>query len=140
MSYQVAPWVAQKKLKLILVDYEPPPIPLSIVYPHAKLLSARVRVFAEWATESLRAELIDIRTNGYGFDHEEHEPGIICVAVPILTEAKRLLGAVSVTSVTQRTNLAGLAMLVPLLRDTAQQIAKDAQSWRFPDRNKVIAG
>ena len=56
LSYQVAPWVAQKKLKLILVDYEPPPIPLSIVYPHAKLLSARVRVFAEWATESLRAE------------------------------------------------------------------------------------
>ena len=56
LSYQVAPWVARKKLELILVDYEPPPIPLSIVYPHAKLLSARVRVFAEWATQSLRAE------------------------------------------------------------------------------------
>ncbi len=56
LSYQVAPWVAQKKLKLILVDYEPPPIPLSIVYPHAKLLSARVRVFSEWVTESLRAK------------------------------------------------------------------------------------
>ena len=56
LSYQVAPLVAQKKLELILVDYEPPPIPLSIVYPHAKLLSARVRVFAEWATESLRAQ------------------------------------------------------------------------------------
>jgi len=56
LSYQVAPWVVQKKLKLILVDYEPPPIPLSIVYPHAKLLSARVRVFAEWATQTLRAE------------------------------------------------------------------------------------
>ena len=56
LSYQVAPLVAQKKLKLILIEYEPPPIPLSIVYPHAKLLSARVRVFAEWATESLRTE------------------------------------------------------------------------------------
>ncbi len=56
LSYQVAPWVAQKKLELILVDYEPPPIPLSIVYPHAKLLSARVRVFTEWAMQSLRAE------------------------------------------------------------------------------------
>ena len=55
LSYQVAPLVEQKKLKLILVDYEPPPIPLSIVYPHAKLLSARVRIFAEWAKESLRA-------------------------------------------------------------------------------------
>jgi IclR family transcriptional regulator, KDG regulon repressor len=88
---------------------------------------------------SLRVELADIRANGYGFDREEHEPGIICVAVPILTEAQRLLGALSVTSVTQRTNLAGLEMLVPLLRDTARQIAKDAQSWRFPDRNKVTA-
>ncbi len=56
LSYQIAPLVAQGKLKLLLTDYEPPPIPLSIVYPHAKLLSARVRVFAEWATESLRAE------------------------------------------------------------------------------------
>ena len=56
LSYQVAPWVARKRLTLILVDYEPPPIPLSIVYPHAKLLSARVRVFAEWATQSLRTE------------------------------------------------------------------------------------
>ena len=56
LSYQVAPLVAQKKLKLILIEYEPPPIPLSIVYPHAKLLSARVRVFAEWATENLRTE------------------------------------------------------------------------------------
>ena len=52
----VATLVAQKKLKLILVDYEPPPVPLSIVYPHAKLLSARVRIFAEWATRNLRAE------------------------------------------------------------------------------------
>lgn len=56
LSYQVAPLVAQKKLRIILEDYEPPPIPLSIVYPHAKLLSARVRIFSGWATESLRAK------------------------------------------------------------------------------------
>ena len=60
LSYQVAPLVAQNKLRLLLVDYEPLPFPLSIVYPHAKLLSARVRVFAEWATESLRAQFDSI--------------------------------------------------------------------------------
>lgn len=92
------------------------------------------------SAETLRIELDDIRANGYGFDREEHEPGIICVAVPILTGTTRMLGALSVTSVTGRADLAGLEMLVPLLRDTAQQIAKDAESWRFPDRNKVIAG
>jgi DNA-binding transcriptional LysR family regulator len=55
-SYQVAPLVAQMKLKLLLNDYAPPPTPLSIVYPHAKLLSSRVRIFSEMAIESLRAE------------------------------------------------------------------------------------
>ncbi|NCO87007.1 MAG: IclR family transcriptional regulator [Rhodobacterales bacterium] len=82
---------------------------------------------------SLRAELVQIRAAGYGFDREEHEPGIICVALPILTTGDRLLGALSVTSTLRRTSLSGLELLVPLLRDTARQIARDAQDWRFPD-------
>jgi IclR family KDG regulon transcriptional repressor len=82
--------------------------------------------------ESLRAELSDIRANGYGFDREEHEPGIICVALPILTETNRVLGALSVTSTTTRTNLAGLESLVDSIRATAQAISKEAASWHFP--------
>ncbi|AGI73560.1 IclR family transcriptional regulator [Octadecabacter arcticus 238] len=82
--------------------------------------------------ESLRAELTDIRANGYGFDREEHEPGIICIALPILTETNRALGAISVTSTTTRTNLAGLESLVQRIRTTAEAIAKDASSWHFP--------
>lgn len=83
--------------------------------------------------EALRAELAEIRAAGHAFDREEHEPEIICVAVPILTPAGRVLGAMSITSVTRRTDLAGLAKLVPLLSDAATHIARDAQSWRFPD-------
>jgi DNA-binding IclR family transcriptional regulator len=83
--------------------------------------------------DSLRAELADIRANGYGFDREEHEPGIICVAMPILNDHARVLGAISVTSSTQRTNLAGLEKLVPVLRDTTQSISRDAQNWSFPE-------
>jgi len=83
--------------------------------------------------EDLRAELSDIRQNGYGFDREEHEPGIICVAMPILTSAGRVLGALSVTSTTSRTNLAGLEAYVPILRETACKITRDAQNWSFPD-------
>lgn len=81
---------------------------------------------------SLRAELKDIRVNGYGFDREEHEPGIICVALPILTETSRVIGALSVTSTTTRTNLAGLEGLVPRIKTTAEAIAKEASSWHFP--------
>ena len=46
----------QKKLKLILVEYEPPPVALGIVSSQERLLSARVRVVMEWAWESLCAE------------------------------------------------------------------------------------
>lgn len=80
----------------------------------------------------LRAELRDIRANGYGFDREEHEPGIICVAIPILTDTKRVLGALSVTSTTTRTNLAGLESLVPRIKSTADAISKEASNWLFP--------
>lgn len=85
--------------------------------------------------KALREELTDIRANGYGFDREEHEPGIICVAMPILTEGGRVLGALSVTSTTQRTNLAGLEQQVPRLREAADAIAREAARWSFPDQH-----
>lgn len=53
ISYQVAPYLAEKKLKLVLEAYEPPPRPISIVYPHARLLPARTRVFVDWMKEAL---------------------------------------------------------------------------------------
>ena len=85
---------------------------------------------------ALRDELQRIKAHGYGFDREEHEPGIICVAMPVLTDAGRVLGALSVTSTTNRTNLAGLEGYVPILRETAKKIAQDAQNWSFPDYDR----
>ena len=84
--------------------------------------------------EELQAELEEIRAHGYGFDREEHEPGIICVALPILSRRKRVLGAISVTSSTQRTNLANLETYVDQIRTIAQAISDDLASWRFPDQ------
>lgn len=84
--------------------------------------------------DSLRAELERVRARGFAFDREEHEPGIICVAVPILTRNERMLGALSVTGSTTRTSLEKLEKLVPLLQGTAAAIAMDAATWRFPDQ------
>jgi DNA-binding IclR family transcriptional regulator len=83
--------------------------------------------------DALRAELAEIRAHGYGFDREEHEPGIICVAMPIRAASGRVLGALSVTSSTARTNLAALEAHVPRLREAAQAISDEIRSWRFPD-------
>ncbi len=81
----------------------------------------------------LREELRAIRASGYAFDREEHEPGIICIAAPILSDGGRPLGAISVTSSTARTTLASLESLAPVVQAAAASIAREAQAWRFPD-------
>lgn len=82
----------------------------------------------------LMAELEAIRGRGYAFDREEHEPGIICVAAPILSRAGHVLGALSVTSTTQRTCLDALEVQAKRVRETAARIAAEAESWRFPEQ------
>lgn len=54
-SYQVAPLVAQKKLRIVLEDFERPPRPISVVYPHARLLPARTRLFIDWIRNEITA-------------------------------------------------------------------------------------
>ncbi len=85
--------------------------------------------------EKLIAELAAIAARGHAFDREEHEPGIICCAVPILSRGGKVLGALSVTSTTSRTNLNALEAYGPRIKDCAARIATEAESWRFPEQN-----
>ncbi|MDH3639265.1 MAG: LysR substrate-binding domain-containing protein, partial [Gammaproteobacteria bacterium] len=57
LSYQVESLIKQRKLRIVLQDFEPPPVPVSVVYSHAKLMSTRVRVFVDWMTQELRNAL-----------------------------------------------------------------------------------
>lgn len=84
--------------------------------------------------DALIAELKSIRDRGYGFDDEEHEPGIICVALPILTGGGRVLGGISITSSTTRSSLQELEKFVPRMRETANQIQEVMRNWHFPDQ------
>ncbi len=88
---------------------------------------------------ALRAELDIICSRGFAYDNEEHEPGIICVALPILTQGGHVLGGLSVTSTTARHSLESLAQLVPHMKSTVSRIAEDAESWRFPEQIKQPA-
>ncbi|NRB01187.1 MAG: IclR family transcriptional regulator [Rhodobacteraceae bacterium] len=83
---------------------------------------------------ALRKELANIRDRGFAYDDEEHEPGIICVALPILSPRGRVLGALSVTTSTARKSLSELETLVPRIRLCAQSIGTEAEAWRFPDQ------
>lgn len=82
--------------------------------------------------ETLLADLDQIRAEGIAFDREEHEPGIICIAAPIISDTGRVLGAMSITTSTQRNTLDGLRTLQPALTQTATDIAEAAASWQFP--------
>lgn len=47
LSYQVADAVRAKRLRVVLAAFEPPPLPIQIVYPTGRLLSAKVRAFID---------------------------------------------------------------------------------------------
>ena len=50
LAYQVVDAVRAGRLKVVLADFEPPPLPIHLVYPTTRLLSAKVRAFVELAT------------------------------------------------------------------------------------------
>jgi DNA-binding transcriptional LysR family regulator len=65
LSYQVAPLVAAGRLTLLLADWCPQPVPVSVVYPHAKLLPARTRLFVDWLRARLPARIaVSSRASG----------------------------------------------------------------------------
>ncbi|WP_394832125.1 LysR family transcriptional regulator [Pendulispora rubella] len=54
LSYQVDPDVRTGQLRVVLEDFEPPEVPIHIVYPDARRATSSVRAFVDYATERLR--------------------------------------------------------------------------------------
>ncbi|RYX97579.1 MAG: LysR family transcriptional regulator [Bradyrhizobiaceae bacterium] len=52
LAYQAAEALAAGKLTVVLADFEQPPMPIHIVYPTSRLLSAKVRAFIDLAVET----------------------------------------------------------------------------------------
>ena len=84
-------------------------------------------------SKSLLEELDVIKERGFALDREEHEPGIICIAAPILSAQQTVLGGVSITGATGRTSFDHLETLLPDLLTTAKRISETAAAWRFPE-------
>ena len=51
LFYQAAASLKAGRLKIVLAKYEQPPLPIHIVYPTSRLLSAKVRTFIDLVTE-----------------------------------------------------------------------------------------
>ena len=59
LSYQVAPERRANRLSHVLEEFEPPPLPVHVVYPHSRLMSATVRAFVDASVEVLRKSNFD---------------------------------------------------------------------------------
>lgn len=89
---------------------------------------------------ALTAELQNIVARGHAYDREEHEPGIICIAVPILSSQGQVLGGMSLTGSTGQMSFTKLDALVPDLHAAAMAIAADTENWRAPVHFSDTAG
>jgi DNA-binding transcriptional LysR family regulator len=60
LAYQVLPAIREGRLKVVLAAFEPPPLPIHVVYPTTRLLSAKVRAFVDLALETRGWEFTDL--------------------------------------------------------------------------------
>ncbi|HEY2837149.1 MAG TPA: LysR family transcriptional regulator [Rhizomicrobium sp.] len=58
LSYQAYEAVRARKLTVILAKFEPPPLPVSLIYPGHGTLPLKLRAFLDWAGPRLRARLV----------------------------------------------------------------------------------
>jgi len=59
LSYMVAPLARTGKLKYVLEEFEPEPLPVTFLYPQSRMLSPTVRAFADLCVKRLRQTKFD---------------------------------------------------------------------------------
>lgn len=63
LSYQVADELKSGRLQILLPDFAPAPLPVSLVYPHAGLQPLKVRCFLDWAVPRLRTDMAQLEAD-----------------------------------------------------------------------------
>lgn len=61
LGYQVVDAVRAGRLRIVLSELEPPPLPIHLLYPSSRLLSAKVRAFIELVTKTCDWSFVDPR-------------------------------------------------------------------------------
>lgn len=79
--------------------------------------------------EDLQQELETVRKEGYAYDREEHEVGIICLAVPVLADNGQAVAGLSITLSTRHYSFDDLANFRLDLENTASEISNAAGDW-----------
>lgn len=73
---------------------------------------------------ALERELEKIRNEEVSFDREEYLAGLVCVAVPVMTQSRRAIAAVAIQAPIARMKLDEALQHVPALRRAAIEVAE----------------
>jgi DNA-binding transcriptional LysR family regulator len=60
LAYQVVEAVFAGRLRIVLAQHEPPPLPIHVVYPSTRLLSAKVRAFVDLVASTCDWRFVDL--------------------------------------------------------------------------------
>lgn len=88
---------------------------------------------------ALRKELNKVRKLGYAVDDEEEEPGVRCLAVPVLDHFQKFVAALGVTGTSGQIERQHIQALVNDLKSIAKQIVRkrDLLEAAVPDEDPV---
>ena len=59
-NYQVSDYVKSGELEVVLSDFEPESLPLSLIYPHTRLMAMRFRTLVDWLANDLKGTLANL--------------------------------------------------------------------------------
>ena len=72
---------------------------------------------------SLKKEIQIIRKRGYAVDNEENEPGVCCVAAPILDSSNHVIASISISGPTVRITGKNIPNLAKMVIETSRRIS-----------------
>lgn len=64
--YRIVDELADGRLQVVLPDFPPPSMPVSVLYSHSRQLSPRVRLFTQWLTELFSDVPFQVKERGRG--------------------------------------------------------------------------
>ncbi|MBO1511179.1 IclR family transcriptional regulator [Metabacillus bambusae] len=73
--------------------------------------------------EEFLSELQSVRHNGFAIDNEENEPGIFCLAVPIMDHTNKVIAAISMSLSSAKAKDEIINEYKTLLKETGEQIS-----------------
>ena len=74
--------------------------------------------------KELLENLSMIRTQGYGIEREENEPGITCIAAPIFNHLGEVVGAISISGTSLRMNDEKIASIKDTLIEVGKKVSE----------------